>query len=315
MDASRPQTQMYAQQQQPLMATQMVYQAPYQVNKVVSSTAWKNVKIALGSMIITIDIIIFGLGGGSLAVDAYYMGIVDMATAYPVAGIGIVWQIAEFITLCAHPDRGIHPGAHVGMQLILWLGAAICGGFLAAFAALQEAYGSYYSYSSRYRPSRANYELAQRLETSLAVFMIILFVLHFIYFVRACIECHRRNTMKPTIMMAAPPPQPYYPINNMGQMPPQQALYPVQYNPHTSMMSHQPSNPHMSMAPVPAPQQTARDSSAFGYYAPPANGAHETAANGEYKPDIAHTGSPAPVSTVSGDHGSSHHGHTTTRND
>lgn len=251
------------------------------------------------------------------------------------AGIGLVWQIAEFITLCAHPDRGIHPGAHVGMQLILWLGAAICGGFLAAFAALQEAYGSYYR-SSRYRPSRADYELWQRLETSLAVFMIVLLyvstrcpvqrgkfttnlcsrsVLHFIYFVRACIECHRRNTMKPTIMMAAPPPQPYYPINNMGQVPPQQALYPVQYNPHTSMMSHQPSNPHMSMAPVPAPQQTARDSSAFGYYAPPANGAHETAANGEYKPDIAHTGSPAPVSTVSGDHGSTSHGHTTTRND
>ena len=84
MDASRPQTQMYQQQQQPLMATQMVYQAPYQVNKVVSSTAWKNVKITLGALIITIDISIFGLGGGSLAVDAYYMGIVDMATAYPV---------------------------------------------------------------------------------------------------------------------------------------------------------------------------------------------------------------------------------------
>lgn len=84
MDASHPQTQMYQQQQQPLMATQMVYQAPYQVNKVVSSTAWKNVKIALGSLIITCDIIIFGLGGGALAADSYYMGLVDMATAYPV---------------------------------------------------------------------------------------------------------------------------------------------------------------------------------------------------------------------------------------
>lgn len=307
-DASRPQTQMY--QPQPMMPQQqMMYQQPVTINKVVSSKAWHNTKIAIGSLILVSDIIIFGLGGGSAST---IVGIYDMLIMYPLAGVSLIWQIAEFITLCAHPDRGIHPGAHVGMHLILWLGAAGCAGMLTTFVVIQETWAQYWrGTSSSRRGLISDYIMYQRLEAALAAFAYILLILHFTFFVRACIECQRRNTQQPTIMMAAPP-QPYYPANGMGQMPPQQALYPSQYNPHMSMQPQQ-HNPHMSMNSVPAPQQAARSDS-FGYYAPPAAGHHETAANGEHKTDIPHTGSPAPVSTISGgDHVPTHHtqGHPT----
>jgi hypothetical protein len=36
-------------------------------------------------------------------------------------GLSLVWNCVEFITLCVN-KRGIHPGAHVGLDLIIWLG-------------------------------------------------------------------------------------------------------------------------------------------------------------------------------------------------
>ena len=39
--------------------------------------------------------------------------------------MSLAWQIAEFITVCVRRNYiGIHPGAHVGVHLILWL--ALC---------------------------------------------------------------------------------------------------------------------------------------------------------------------------------------------
>ena len=39
--------------------------------------------------------------------------------------MSLCWQIAEFITVCVRRNyMGIHPGAHVGVHLILWL--ALC---------------------------------------------------------------------------------------------------------------------------------------------------------------------------------------------
>jgi len=51
--------------------------------------------------------------------------------------------VAEFITLCVRRDRGIHPGAHVGLHLVIWLGAATCAGFLTAITISDSICGSY----------------------------------------------------------------------------------------------------------------------------------------------------------------------------
>ena len=35
--------------------------------------------------------------------------------------VSLGWNIAEFITICVN-KRSIHPGAHVGLDLIIWMG-------------------------------------------------------------------------------------------------------------------------------------------------------------------------------------------------
>ncbi len=57
-----------------------------------------------------------------------------------------IWQTAEFITLCARRNRGIHPGAHVGLHLVIWLGSAIDGGFLTTFMIGQSVCDDGYDY-------------------------------------------------------------------------------------------------------------------------------------------------------------------------
>lgn len=77
----------------------------------------------------------------------------------PVAGLSICWLVAELITVCVRRHRkGIHPGAHVGMHLILWLGFLVCVIFNSFTTYYNSVYGSYdyddddyyYGYSSYY---------------------------------------------------------------------------------------------------------------------------------------------------------------------
>ncbi len=60
----------------------------------------------------------------------------------------LAWDAVELLVLCIRhraARRGIHPGAHVGVQLVLWLLCAAMGTWLAVvIAGLQE--GDYYSY-------------------------------------------------------------------------------------------------------------------------------------------------------------------------
>jgi hypothetical protein len=54
-------------------------------------------------------------------------------------GCVILWEAAEFITLCARGGRvGIHPGAHVGLHLVLWIYLALGLGSFATFAVVRQ---------------------------------------------------------------------------------------------------------------------------------------------------------------------------------
>lgn len=48
----------------------------------------------------------------------------------PISGFLILWDLAEFVTACARKGRGIHPGAHVGVQLLAWLALGIDAGLV-----------------------------------------------------------------------------------------------------------------------------------------------------------------------------------------
>lgn len=45
---------------------------------------------------------------------------------YTFLGISLIWNIAELITFCVN-KRGIHPGAHVALDLNLWMGFLAAG--------------------------------------------------------------------------------------------------------------------------------------------------------------------------------------------
>jgi len=118
--------------------------APVTHVKVVSGRGWYNAKIVLGSLSLTTAVIILALGG-ALANNfpssdyAWY----DLILGYCPAILAFGWQTAEFITLCVRRNRGIHPGAHVGLHLVIWLASAVAAGFITAITISNSSCGSY----------------------------------------------------------------------------------------------------------------------------------------------------------------------------
>jgi len=138
----QPQAQPQAQPQmaqQAMLGQQPLYQQPVYINKVVSSRGWYITKIVFGAFIITSDIIIFGVGGGLASAYYDWNGLLYILIVFPVAFVSLCWQISEFITLCVHRNRGIHPGAHVGMHLVLWLGFAGTAGVMTTLAVYDQS--------------------------------------------------------------------------------------------------------------------------------------------------------------------------------
>ncbi|KAK7920106.1 hypothetical protein PG985_008128 [Apiospora marii] len=166
--------------------------------------------------------------------------------------------------------KGIHPGAHVGVDLILWL-----GGLVTLLFSLSSAIGyryrdrmcedDYYLNSDYYHDyyeeyCRADAIAARRSYVSigraLVAFIGLLTLTHFIIFVRACVETNQRNRMRgPIIMVPAQhmsmymtPQQP----GMMPMMPPQTYMAPAAHN--------------EKAAAAPSPQ--AHVAPAEGFYAP-----------------------------------------------
>lgn len=110
-----------------------------------------------------------------------------MLTTALQAGLAILWTMAEFLVLCASKERrGIHPGAHVGLHLII----ALVTGLGAAFAGWFTVEYSYdYDYDFDMLPGFIN-----GLLRSLFALSILLLIIHFFLFVRACVETHAVNS-------------------------------------------------------------------------------------------------------------------------
>ncbi|KAK7431049.1 hypothetical protein QQZ08_002329 [Neonectria magnoliae] len=106
----------------------------------------------------------------------------------PPAGIAFIWNIADTICLCVrrgHP--GIHPGACVGVDLLLWLGYIVSVTLFALFG-LDGAY--YYGYYNYYNSLGGSSVSAYR---AIFAFGILEILVHFTLFVIACYETHVRN--------------------------------------------------------------------------------------------------------------------------
>ncbi|KAL7912564.1 hypothetical protein GGI35DRAFT_255471 [Trichoderma velutinum] len=165
--------------------------------------------------------ILLGAIGLGLSLGSLQNGNVSSAIAgAPSAGIALIWSLAEVITRAVRKfKKGIHPGAHVGMCLILWLLSAIMGGSLSAYVAVNayqdddgncgsytyhDSNGNLHTVENPCDPYRDSYPQGKILGA--AVITCLIFGLYFGLFIDACINTHRRNVAarRPIMMIAQP---------------------------------------------------------------------------------------------------------------
>lgn len=149
--------------------------------------------------------------------------------------------MAEFLALYASKERrGIHPGAHVGVQLIIVLVASLGAGIGGVFAV---------DFTEEYdEDETAITNLLRGLMRTLFAFSIILWIIHFFLFVRACVETHTVNATNKArrityvrVPVPVPMPMDQIPQNLVaGQhpIPPQQNMM---YGGHYAPVAQQPS--------------------------------------------------------------------------
>ena len=125
--------------------------------------------------------------------------------------------MAEEITRWARKwGPGIHPGAHVGMSLFLWLSCAVIGGILATFIGLGLDCRSYdyddndddndddSSYYGNYGCN--NFTGLSGRFLGAVILLLLLWLVHFVLFIGACVDTAKRNSAKhnPIMVVAQP---------------------------------------------------------------------------------------------------------------
>ena len=212
--------------------------------------------------------------------------------ALPISIVAMGWNAAELITffvrsrkLTGNGDRvrrGIHPGAHVGLHLVLWL-ACVFGVLMALMQLISVArwtarcgdyvdddddddyyYNPCTSYYIEDWATMGSYLPAYR--AYLAVWCLAL-INHFVLFVLACIDTHQRNRMRPNNVVYGPPIAAPYGPPAPGMVP--LAYYPAPPPPQQAYMASAPGAlAPESKTPV-APQQQLQDyQNLAGFYAP-----------------------------------------------
>ncbi|KAL7921827.1 hypothetical protein ACQKWADRAFT_294551 [Trichoderma austrokoningii] len=178
--------------------------------------------------IIGLGLSLSSLGGSDISVAI---------AALPASAIATIWSLAEIITRAVRKFKtGIHPGAHVGVCLIIWMIASVTGGMLCTYVALYRGYDYDDNCSFTTTDGQGNvssYDCAPRDPApkgkilGSAVITCMLFALSFGLFIDACIQTHRRNTAaKRPIMVIAQPPS-WQPQNGAVMQPPAAAKEPV----------------------------------------------------------------------------------------
>ncbi|KAK7420899.1 hypothetical protein QQX98_002463 [Neonectria punicea] len=229
-DANQQQQQFQQQQQQFQQQYQQQQQVPVYVANALK--AWVYTKLAMHAADIICCICAIALAF-SINSDNESRYVFILCT--PIFFFALIWDAAEIITwLSRKRVAGIHPGAHVGVSLIVWLGAAIVSGIQSAFVGYVVHGGSdtcwdaddqdYVDCGSPYGASAARF-------TAAAVFAGLVFLLHFTLFVGACVDTAKRNAARRRVMVVGPPywggpmaqgwqPMPqYYPQHQPPQSP------------------------------------------------------------------------------------------------
>ncbi|KAL1841000.1 hypothetical protein VTJ49DRAFT_7554 [Mycothermus thermophilus] len=145
---------------------------------------------------------------GSIA-SAGWWGWATLIVILPQAGISLIWAVADAICIVARGGRrGIHPGACVAVDLLLWLGLVVGTAFLSLWGiATDIVNSSSSSYSYYYGYDDDDYGVSESATTgkALIAFGALLTVLHFVSFVIACVETHQRNSRNNVVYVQTAP--------------------------------------------------------------------------------------------------------------
>ncbi|KAH7162764.1 hypothetical protein B0J13DRAFT_536913 [Dactylonectria estremocensis] len=181
--------QQQQQQQQRISQYQQYQPQPYQQQQQqqfqtrpppphISSKGMYATKLVLRILSMISAVVLIGISA-SVAVSWDYGPLVILV---PPAGVAFIWDVAESICLCTRRGhRGIHPGAVVGVDLILWLGYIVAVVLFGIIWGVNDDY--YYSY---YYSSVTNYR-------ALIGFGAVEIILHLTLFIIGCYETNVRN--------------------------------------------------------------------------------------------------------------------------
>ncbi|KAI0152253.1 hypothetical protein F4776DRAFT_19816 [Hypoxylon sp. NC0597] len=263
------------------------------------SKPWTVSKLILTIFLIVIAIIILALA----CVFVGEEGDAQWSAAYalPITILSILWNGAELITFAVRSrkdvKRGIHPGAHVGLHLCFWIacvfavlvsvGLAISvQSIINDCAEMVNSRYTYYSYCDDYGYQNSEYMNGMYLPMlrAMTALFCMMTAVHFVLFVVACIDTHKRNLLRPAgiVMPAVPPAGVYYPPPPPGvpgvapypyampvpPMPPQQVHYAPQPNVPGVVEQKTQMQTQMQTHPNPAAQNY---QNLAGFYAPAAS--------------------------------------------
>ncbi|KAG8160933.1 hypothetical protein KVR01_009197 [Diaporthe batatas] len=248
-------------------------------------------KLVLGSFNLVFAIIALGLSLGLIMSTVTFSSFIGIAICLSLAVVSLIWQLAEHITLAVRKGwRPIHPGAHVGVHLLLSVLALLVAMSLCFAVADELAWYNIdpdctydadwpindYTMDGRPTcdmytfPTQADADKYFRMIEALAAFSVLMLISHVTLFIMACVETDRRRKYgkmtKVVYLVASQGPadgRTYYaPVGTQlfdhrtSVLPPQAAFQQQQ-------RQHQHSN---------------ADPGIHGYYAPPAGVAPGTAA-------------------------------------
>lgn len=143
-------------------------------------------RFILRAIALVFEVIAFFLIVG---IAARYDG--DNAYALIFPGIAIIWNVAEFITICIILS-GIHPGAHIALDFIIFGLLVGPGGVLVA----NYSYDNLYDYDCSgngpcVQIQDGTNRTFQGTGLAASIFMLLAGIIHFVLFVLACICVHR----------------------------------------------------------------------------------------------------------------------------
>ncbi|KAI0145532.1 hypothetical protein GGR57DRAFT_479790 [Xylariaceae sp. FL1272] len=169
----------------------------------------------------------------------------------PPSAVAITWGLSEMFALYSHGWQfGIHIGAHVASNLLLWLGFTVALGLTGLTLKQDLTYNrTFYDWTDKstfyYQP-----DFLAKLEATI-FFLSGLDLLHFVLFVLACVEISKRNAAKCTqVTMASN--NAYYDTTPIRPMNPQEPRHYYTATPPRVVTPHHVRS--LQSSPQPSPQ-------------------------------------------------------------